>query len=429
MSQVSDYCVVGAGIVGMATALTLLRERPGAEVVVLEKELDVARHQTGHNSGVIHSGIYYAPGSLKARLCKEGARWTRDFCDEHGIPVPRHGKLSWRPTTCELARTAGPGRAGPAQRPRRRARRRSDAARASSPTSSGSGRSSCAPRASSTTRRYATPWPTWCAPQGGQIELGAEVSASRDRRARCRSHEGRPAEQRWTANSSWSAAGLQADRLARMADLNVGARSCRSAASTTNCRRARNGIVSHADLSRTGPRAAIPRCTPDPDDGRRDHGRPQRGARSFAGRATASARSTGTTSRCWPSPVSGRSPAQLRTGLAEMRNSLFKRGYLAAARRYCPSLQLEDLLPGTGRHPGPGGPARRHPGARLPARADRPYAARVQRALPRRDLGHAHRRPHRRAGPRGLTIRRLDVPLWSQPWDRIGGARCLTRAP
>lgn len=88
-----DFCVIGAGIVGLATALDLLRRRPGASLLLLEKEEDVARHQTGHNSGVIHSGIYYAPGSLKARLCREGAAATKEFCRENAIPFEECGKL------------------------------------------------------------------------------------------------------------------------------------------------------------------------------------------------------------------------------------------------------------------------------------------------------------------------------------------------
>jgi len=88
-----DYAIIGGGIVGLATAMTLLRAQPGARVVVLEKEDDVARHQTGRNSGVIHSGIYYAPDSLKARMAREGNASMCEFCAEHGIPYEICGKL------------------------------------------------------------------------------------------------------------------------------------------------------------------------------------------------------------------------------------------------------------------------------------------------------------------------------------------------
>src|SRR3954465_1838063 len=88
-----DYCVVGGGIVGLATARELLQKRPGASLARLEKEQGLALHQTDHNSGVIHSGIYYAPGSLKAELCRRGAQATKDFCQQHDIPAPVQGKL------------------------------------------------------------------------------------------------------------------------------------------------------------------------------------------------------------------------------------------------------------------------------------------------------------------------------------------------
>ena len=88
-----DLAVVGAGIVGLAVARELLIRRPGLSVRVLEKEREVGMHQTGRNSGVIHAGIYYAAGSLKARLCVEGARLLYDYCDERGVAAERCGKV------------------------------------------------------------------------------------------------------------------------------------------------------------------------------------------------------------------------------------------------------------------------------------------------------------------------------------------------
>jgi L-2-hydroxyglutarate oxidase len=87
------YVIVGAGIVGLAVAHRLLLDRPQATVTVIEKDQRVGAHQTGHNSGVIHSGIYYRPGSLRARLCVAGARSMVRFCTEHGVPVEVTGKL------------------------------------------------------------------------------------------------------------------------------------------------------------------------------------------------------------------------------------------------------------------------------------------------------------------------------------------------
>lgn len=88
-----DIAIVGGGIVGLATALNLVEKHPSLRLAVLEKEAGVARHQTGHNSGVIHAGIYYKPGSLKARLCGEGGRRLLEFCDQHGIKYDLCGKV------------------------------------------------------------------------------------------------------------------------------------------------------------------------------------------------------------------------------------------------------------------------------------------------------------------------------------------------
>lgn len=88
-----QYCVIGGGIVGLATARELALRDPSARIVLIEKEAGFGLHQTGHNSGVIHAGIYYAPGSLKARLCREGAQATKQFCRENGIPFETCGKL------------------------------------------------------------------------------------------------------------------------------------------------------------------------------------------------------------------------------------------------------------------------------------------------------------------------------------------------
>ncbi len=91
--QKFDFVVVGGGIVGLSVAWTLLEKRPGIRIAVLEKEDGWARHQTGRNSGVIHSGIYYKPGSLKATLCREGNRRLVEFCEQYGIRYEACGKV------------------------------------------------------------------------------------------------------------------------------------------------------------------------------------------------------------------------------------------------------------------------------------------------------------------------------------------------
>jgi L-2-hydroxyglutarate oxidase len=107
-----DLAVVGGGIVGLATAYQLLGLRPDLRLVVLEKEPEIARHQSSHNTGVIHAGIYYRPGSLKARLCREGKAELEAFAAEHGIPFSRCGKLIVALDASELGRLRELGEKG-----------------------------------------------------------------------------------------------------------------------------------------------------------------------------------------------------------------------------------------------------------------------------------------------------------------------------
>ncbi|HEX3511519.1 MAG TPA: L-2-hydroxyglutarate oxidase [Solirubrobacteraceae bacterium] len=99
-----DLAVVGGGILGLALARELTRRHPARSVCVLEREDDLARHQTSHNSGVIHAGIYYEPGSLKARLCVAGARALYDYCEERGVRAERAGKLVIATEAAQLPR-------------------------------------------------------------------------------------------------------------------------------------------------------------------------------------------------------------------------------------------------------------------------------------------------------------------------------------
>src|SRR5215831_7738166 len=105
-SNTYDVVVVGAGILGLATARRLLQERPGLRLVALDKEPRIATHQTGHNSGIVHSGIYYAPGSLKARLCTQGKQALERYVAERGLPYERCGKLIVATDESELPRLA-----------------------------------------------------------------------------------------------------------------------------------------------------------------------------------------------------------------------------------------------------------------------------------------------------------------------------------
>ncbi len=99
-----DIAVIGGGVVGLSLAMQAAQRFPGKRLLILEKESKVAQHQTGHNSGVIHSGVYYKPGSLKARLCVAGAREMVEFCQQHAIPHEVCGKLIVATNSEEAAR-------------------------------------------------------------------------------------------------------------------------------------------------------------------------------------------------------------------------------------------------------------------------------------------------------------------------------------
>src|SRR5579864_6818089 len=100
----ADAVVIGGGIVGLATSLALLERRPGRSLVVLQKESKLAAHQTGHNSGVIHAGLYYKPGSLKATTCTRGRGMLERFCEHHGVRFERCGKVVVATTDDEVPR-------------------------------------------------------------------------------------------------------------------------------------------------------------------------------------------------------------------------------------------------------------------------------------------------------------------------------------
>jgi L-2-hydroxyglutarate oxidase len=104
MASLYDLTIIGGGILGLATALKITAVHPRLRLLLLEKEPDLARHQTGNNSGVIHSGLYYRPGSLKARTCVAGRRELIQFCDENGVPYEICGKVVVATTDEELPR-------------------------------------------------------------------------------------------------------------------------------------------------------------------------------------------------------------------------------------------------------------------------------------------------------------------------------------
>lgn len=337
-----DFGVIGGGIVGLATAMCLLERRPGASVVVVEKSDALAGQQTGHNSGVIHAGVYYEPGSLKARFCRAGAAWTRQFCREQGIRFSQPGKLVVATDDGELARlVALEDRA--LRNGLTIARLSSSQLRRTEPHIRGVGALLVAETGVVDYAEVAQGMAERVVELGGQVRLGSRVVGLAEDRC------GVTVE---TETESLRVGrlvvcgGIQADRLARMAGIGEGFAMVPFRGEYYRIAEEQAGIVEHliypvpdpsmpflgVHLTRTvdggltvGPNAVLGLA-------REGYGR-----RSFDRRDAVDLLGF---AGFWKLV-----PRLLRTGVVEQWNSWVKAGYLATVRRYCPELTLADLMP------------------------------------------------------------------------------------
>ncbi|WP_043498489.1 L-2-hydroxyglutarate oxidase [Georgenia sp. SUBG003] len=337
-----DYLVVGGGIVGLSTAMHLERARPGCSVLVLEKENALAQHQTGHNSGVIHAGLYYTPGSLKARLCRAGERATKEFCDSHGVPYRTIGKLVVATSAPEVRRLRDlalrADRNGIEVEAVDRARLRE-----LEPHVAGLEALLVPATGIVDYRRVSEAIAEEVRAAGGQILTGARVTAIAEDAdgVTVRSTRGTFRGRRFVA-----CAGLQADRVARLGGLDPDFRIVPFRGEYHELPDHRAGIVDH--LVYPVPDPALPflgvHLTPTVD-GRITVG-PNAvlgGAREGYRRRVVSARDVADYLRFPGMWKVARSHA--RTGAREVLGSVFRRGYLAQVRKYCPELRLDDLRP------------------------------------------------------------------------------------
>ncbi|SUA74584.1 L-2-hydroxyglutarate oxidase LhgO [Nocardia otitidiscaviarum] len=337
-----DYCVIGGGIVGVATAHRLLSRHPGASLLLVEKAAALGTHQTGHNSGVIHSGIYYAPGSLKARLCREGARRTKEFAAAHDIPFQVCGKMLVATDSAEHARMLA-------------LYERSvtngvdvellDAAelRRREPRVTGVGALFVPDTGIIDYSRVTAALAAQVRAAGGTVVLGAEITAI-DETGDAVTVSG-PAGS-WRARRLVVCAGLQADRLARLAGLRTQLRIVPFRGEYYQLPPARKDLV--RTLIYPIPDPELPflgvHLSPTID------GNLTVGPNAVLGLAREGYRKGSVDLRDVREILGFRgfhrvAAANVRTGVRELRNSLFKRGYLAECRRYCPELTLDDLLP------------------------------------------------------------------------------------
>lgn len=337
-----DYCVIGGGIVGVATAYRILQRHPGARLLLIEKAARLGTHQTGHNSGVIHSGIYYEPGSLKARLCVRGAELTKQFAAAHDIPFRVCGKLLVATDAAEYARMLALYERSVTNGVEVELLDAAELVRRE-PRITGTGALFVASTGIIDYGRVTDALAGQVRALGGEIELGSEITAI-DEDAEAVTVSG-PAGS-WRAARLVVCAGLQADRMARLAGLDVDLRIVPFRGEYYRLPARRANLV--GTLIYPIPDPELPflgvHLSPTID------GELTVGPNAVLGLAREGYRKGSVNLRDAREILGFRgfhrvAAANVATGLREMRNSVFKRGYLAQCRRYCPELTMADLLP------------------------------------------------------------------------------------
>ncbi len=337
-----DIVLIGGGIVGVATAWQLKRKHPDASVLLVEKESSLALHQTGRNSGVIHAGVYYQPGSLKADFCRRGATWTMAFCRENDLPFEQCGKLLVATDDREYERMAAleercrqngihTERLSAAELTRRE------------PHISGAGALFVATTGITDYTRITARMATLFEAAGGAILTGQAVRSLNESAREIQIGLERTS---LSANFLVVCGGLMADRLARMMHIPVDFQIIPFRGEYFQLPPSRNRIVNHLIYP-----------IPDPE-------LPFLGVhltRMIDGSVTVGPNAV----LGWKREGYGRLNidlhdslemltypgfwkvigSNLKSGLAEMRDSLYRTGYLARVRKYCPSLALADLRP------------------------------------------------------------------------------------
>ncbi|WP_066015791.1 L-2-hydroxyglutarate oxidase [Endozoicomonas atrinae] len=346
MQKVYDYIIIGGGIVGISTAWQLQQREPGKSVLVLEKEQGLAQHQTGRNSGVIHAGVYYAPGSLKAKLCKAGVEATIGFCSEHNIPVENCGKLLV--ATCPLE----------VERMQALYQRcitngikvellNAEQLKAVEPNISGLGAIHVSATSIVDYKRVTEKMAELFIAAGGELRLNTKVTGLNESATGITANALENGCQVLVqGNFLISCSGLMADRVTRMLGINTDFQIIPYRGEYYRLTARHNRVVNHLIYP-----------IPDPElpflgvhltrmiDGTVTVGpnAVQGWKREGYGRVNLSLRDSWEMLRF--SGFWKVTQANLKTGLQEVRNSWWKPGYLKQVQKYCPQIQLEDLEP------------------------------------------------------------------------------------
>ena len=357
-----DFVIIGGGIIGMSTAMQLIDVYPDARIALLEKESGPACHQTGHNSGVIHAGVYYTPGSLKAQFCLAGNRATKAFCDQNGIRFDNCGKMLVATSPLEMERmralwerTAANGI--------EREWLNADELREREPNITGLGGIFVPSSGIVSYREVTAAMAKIFQDRGGEIIYNAEVSALNEHKngVVIRTSQGGEYE----TSTLISCSGLMADRLVKMLGLEPGFIICPFRGEYFRLAPEHNQIVNHLlwrklDKARReavcdnpeGMRALmlenpviIKRPVIVHPDGSVTVGPNAVLAFKREGYRKRDFSFSDTLEILGSSGIRRVLQNHLRSGLGEMKNSLCKSGYLRLVQKYCPRLSLSDLQP------------------------------------------------------------------------------------
>lgn len=338
-----DFVIIGGGIIGMSTAMQLIDLYPDARMVLLEKESGPAHHQTGHNSGVIHAGVYYTPGSLKAKFCLAGNRATKAFCDENGIRYDTCGKMLMATSTLEMERMKALWERTAANGLEREWLSAAEL-KEREPNITGMGGIFVPSSGIVSYREVTAAMAKNFQRKGGEIVYNAEVTALKEHASGVVVHTGDGRE--FEGSTLITCSGLMADRLVKMIGVEPGFIICPFRGEYFRLAPQHNQIVNHL-------------IYPIPDPAMPFLGvhltRMIDGSVTVGPNAVLAFKREGYRKRdisfsdmlemFGSGGIRRVLQNNLRSGLGEMKNSLCKSGYLKLVQKYCPSLTQQDLQP------------------------------------------------------------------------------------
>ncbi len=335
-----DFLIIGGGIVGMSTAMQLLGRYPDKKVLVLEKESGPAQHQTGHNSGVIHAGVYYTPGSLKAKFCLEGNRNTKEFCQENGIKYEECGKLLVATNELEMERMKALWERTEANG-LERYWLNADELREREPNITGIGGIFVPSSGIVNYKQVTEAMARQIVERGGEIRYGAEVTALNESASEVRATT---TAGDFSARYLISCSGLMADRVVRMLGMEPEFRICPFRGEYYLLPEKHNKIVNHLIYP-----------IPDPSmpflgvhltrmiDGTVTVGPNAVLAWKREGYRKTDISLSDSLQTLGYAGIRKVLMNNLKPGLIELKNSLFKGGYLKEVQKYCPMVEKSDL--------------------------------------------------------------------------------------